>query len=74
MDNQHKQIKGYRDLTQEEIDLMNEGKDLAEKVRQHIERVQTVENVDMRAVRIAATELQTGFMWLTRAIARPETF
>ncbi|WP_322070966.1 Acb2/Tad1 domain-containing protein [Paraburkholderia bannensis] len=24
MDNQHKQIKGYRDLSQQEIDLMNE--------------------------------------------------
>lgn len=31
MDNQHQKIKGYRDLSQEEIDLMNEGKDLAEK-------------------------------------------
>lgn len=24
MDNQHKKIKGYRDLSQEEIDMMNE--------------------------------------------------
>jgi len=24
MDNQHRQIKGYRELSQEEIDLMNE--------------------------------------------------
>ena len=24
MDNQHQKIKGYRDLSQEEIDLMNE--------------------------------------------------
>ena len=30
MNNQHKQIKGYRDLSQTEIDLMNEGKSLAE--------------------------------------------
>ena len=30
MDNQHQKIKGYRDLSQEEIDLMNEGKALAE--------------------------------------------
>lgn len=29
MDNQHKHIKGYRDLTQDEINLMNEGKALA---------------------------------------------
>lgn len=31
MDNQHQKIKGYRDLTQEEIDLMNEGKALSEQ-------------------------------------------
>jgi hypothetical protein len=32
MDNQHKQIKGYRDLSQNEIDLMNKIKALAEQV------------------------------------------
>ena len=31
MDNQHKQIKGYRDLSQDEIDLMNEIKEHGEK-------------------------------------------
>lgn len=33
MDNQHKQIKGYRDLSQEEIDLMNRIKLHAEQTR-----------------------------------------
>ena len=28
MDNQHKKIKGYHDLNQEEIDLMNEVKEM----------------------------------------------
>ncbi|ANA48987.1 hypothetical protein PaMx41_ORF24 [Pseudomonas phage PaMx41] len=28
MDNQHKKIKGYRDLSQEEIDMMNRVKEL----------------------------------------------
>lgn len=32
MDNQHKLIKGYRDLSQAEIDLMNEVKAKAEEV------------------------------------------
>ncbi len=31
MKDQHEKIKGYRDLTQGEIDLMNEGKALAEQ-------------------------------------------
>ena len=31
MDNQHRKISGYRDLTQDEIDLMNEAKALEAK-------------------------------------------
>ena len=41
MENQHKKIKGYRDLSQEEIDLMNEGKELAEQVGAWIEKLET---------------------------------
>jgi molybdate-binding protein len=33
MDNQHKKIKGYRDLSQEEIDLMNRIKELGESTK-----------------------------------------
>lgn len=32
MDNQHRKIGGYRELSQEEIDLMNEAKDLEAQV------------------------------------------
>ena len=48
MDNQHRIIKGYRDLSQVEIDLMNEIKAegerlqaLVEKVMDHLERQKT---------------------------------
>jgi len=34
MENQHKKITGYRDLSQTEIDLMNQIKGLAEAVGQ----------------------------------------
>lgn len=40
MDNQHKKIKGYRDLSQEEIDLMNEVKAIGPQVQAVIEKVQ----------------------------------
>lgn len=33
MDNQHKKIKGYRDLSQDEIDLMNRIKAKGEELR-----------------------------------------
>lgn len=41
MDNQHQKIKGYRDLSQTEIDLMNEGKALAEQCGAWIAKLRT---------------------------------
>jgi hypothetical protein len=74
VDNQHKQIKGYRDLTPEEIALMNECKAMAVQVGELCERVKAVPGVDGRWVAIGVTDLQKGFMSLIRGIARPETF
>jgi hypothetical protein len=41
MDNQHQHIKGYRDLTAEEIALMNEGNALAEKCGEYVAKLRT---------------------------------
>lgn len=40
MQDQHKHITGYRDLTAEEIGLMNEGKALAEQVGALVEKLE----------------------------------
>ena len=74
MDNQHKKIKGYRELTQEEIDLMNEAKALAEQCGELIKRLENNPLVHLRWVAIAKTDLQKGFMSLVRGIAQPTTF
>lgn len=85
MDNQHKQIKGYRDLSQEEINLMNEGKALAEQCGAYIAKLrshtgQLTNNspellaLDQRWISIGATDLQRGFMAVIRGIAQPTTF
>lgn len=80
MDNQHKHIKGYRDLTQEEINLMNEAKELAERVGELVAKlsasdaVPTEAGIDQRWLAIAKTDLQKGFMSLIRSIAQPTTF
>lgn len=74
MKNQHKHIKGYRDLTQTEIDMMNEGKELAEQVGNWIMKLNAAGGVDQRAVEIGKQNLQQGFMWAIRGVARPETF
>lgn len=67
-------ITGYRQLTQEDAALMNEGKALAEQVGAFVEKLRADENVDQRWLSIGATDLQKGFMAVIRCIARPTTF
>jgi len=87
MDNQHKKIKGYRDLSPDEIDLMNRVKDhaiitghlieeLAQIRRKQAEGNTEVEftNTSLENLKTAKQYLQTGTMWLVRSIAMPTTF
>jgi len=77
MDNQHRKITGYRELTQDEIDLMNLVKETAATVGRLVELMRRPDHeheIDQRWVAIGATDLQQGFMALNRAIARPESF
>lgn len=74
VDNQHRQISGYRDLTPEEIALMNEGKQLAAEVGAFIDKLQGTDGIDGRWLAIARTDLQKGFMCLIRSVAQPTTF
>ena len=74
VDNQHKQIKGYRDLTEVEIGAMNDCKLLAIEVGILCDKVAGMTGIDGRWVAIGRTDLQKGFMALIRGIARPETF
>ena len=74
MDNQHKHIKGYRDLTQEEINLMNEVKGKGEELDILVDKLFENPDLDKRWISIGKTDLQIGIMALVRSIARPETF
>jgi hypothetical protein len=76
MENQHQHIKGYRDLNQAEIDVMNLVKAKAEEVGAVINQLrnQAEVSVDQRWLAIAQTDLQKGFMSLVRAVAQPSTF
>jgi len=74
MDNQHREIKGYRELTQEELDLMNEIKNHAEETRKIVEKLLGGEHINKRWVNIGQTDLQKGYMALVRAVAQPSSF
>ncbi len=74
MENQHRKITGYRELTQQEIDLMNEIKDHGIVIASLVEKVQGIPGADLRWASIAKTHLQEGFMALTRSVAKPTSF
>ena len=74
MDNQHRKIKGYRELNQEEIDAMNEVKVMGIKLGELVEKLENNKDLDQRWIESGKTDLQKGLMALTRSIARPEFF
>lgn len=74
MDNQHRQIKGYRELSQFEIDLMNEIKEQGIALNALVVKLRDTTNLDQRWISIGATDLQTGLMALTRGVAQPTFF
>lgn len=67
-------ITGYRDLSEQEVAAMNEGKALAETVGAWIDRLLADPATDKRWVAIGKTQLQQGFMAALRGIAQPTTF
>ncbi len=88
MDNQHRRIAGYRDLSQSEIDLVNEGKALEAQVLAYqakvmrylagqegsgpAERARQQDAFAHRWAQIGKTEIEQGFMAMIRAIAQPQ--
>ncbi len=67
-------IKGYRSFSQEEFDLIHEGNALAEQCGRYIDKLLELESTDKRSVELGKNNLQQGFMWTIRSIAKPEIF
>ena len=74
MDNQHKKISGYRELTQEEIDQMNALKAVGAQLGLLIKNMKQDPDVDQRWLSIAETHLQQGIMAAVRSVAKPNGF
>ncbi len=74
MDNQHRKIKGYRELSEEEIKRMNQIKEMGLELESLVVALGNMGNTDKRWVSEGATDLQKGLMSLTRAVARPTFF
>ena len=74
MENQHKHINGYRDLSQNEINMMNKIKSKGQELEILIDELCKTDNIDLRWVNIGKTNLQQGLMALVRSVAKPSTF
>jgi predicted nuclease with TOPRIM domain len=77
LDNQHRQIKGYKELDQAQIHLMNKIKEKGAEVGALVDELKNLRvnsALDQRWVSIGATHLQEGFMALTRSVAKPDFF
>lgn len=69
-----KHIKGYVELTETEIELLEEVKAKTAELGALIDKLRKTEGLDQRWVSIGATDWQTGSMALERSITRPATF
>lgn len=74
MDNQHRKIIGYHDLSEEEIALMNRVKTIGPVLELLVKDLSELPETDKRWIAEGKTDLQKGLMSLTRAVARPDFF
>lgn len=74
MENQHRKIKGYRELDAQDIQDMNDIKAEGERLARVIESMRERKGLDQRWVSIAETHLQQGIMAAVRAVAQPNSF
>ena len=67
-------ITGYRQLNEQEAELMNEIKQKGVELGELVEKLKSNCELDQRWVAIGTTDLQTGLMALVRSVARPTSF
>ena len=64
-------IQGYHSLTQATVDLINTVKRAEQTVLEIVRNLADDADVDPRWLAIGRTDLEKGFMAVTRSIARP---
>lgn len=74
MDNQHREIAGYRELNATEILLINNIKAVGSEFETVFAVFEAHPDIDKRWLAIAKTDLQKGLMALVRSVAKPDGF
>lgn len=73
VDNQHEKIKGYRDLSEDEILFINKVKEIELEVGGLWRMINGFDSTDKRWAAIAKTHFEEGFSALVRSIAQPHS-
>lgn len=75
VDNQHRQIPGYRDLDQETVDLIKKIKLTEAELANDWTEIMLLGPgvVDPRDMAMARTHFEDGFIRLVRAVAKPDS-
>lgn len=67
-------VKGYRQLTDAEIQLMNKVKAKGAEIGELVAELKDMDGLDQRWISTGATDIQKGLMAVTRGIAQPDSF
>lgn len=73
MKDQHEKIKGYRDLSQSEIDAMTSVKAFEADGAALLRQLSELPEVDKRDLALARTHLEDACIRAVRAVARPNS-
>lgn len=65
-------VEGYKSLSQRQIDAINSLKALERDAAELIKQIRQDVEPTPRHVALGITNLEQGFMWLTKAVAKPE--
>lgn len=71
MENQHHEIKGYRELSRDEIDAMHLVKAMERDAMVLFNHIARLTDVDQRRLALAKTSIEQAAMWAVKAIGRP---
>lgn len=64
-------VLGYRQQSQENLDLVNHNKQIEECILLELDELEKDPDFDRRWIAIARTHIEQGFMAMNRAIMRP---
>lgn len=68
----HTPVAGYTEQSEDKLRIVNSNKLTEEILLKKIEAIEQTGHADPRSLALAKTYLQTGFMWLNRAVMQPQ--